>query len=532
VGVLAAVVVVAAGLVARTDVRDAVSRSWPWAASPRACPSTTVRIVAAQEVVGVVQQVVTPLTGRRLDDGSCLQLEVLGQRGATTVASTSSTADSSVPQVWIPDSSLWATQPESWATATVGQLASSPVVIGASRATVHRLGWDRRAPSWAEALDPARPLLAPGVTDDGAFLTALLAFGRSTGNSQAAKLLIAAAVLDASRADVLDQSGALAVAADDRRGALLVTTEQVLSSAAAARLVPIHPAGATPILDYPVLRVLRGDVDPIKDRATQLVVASLTAPAVAALARAAGLQPGEALDAASARRGAAEQAAVAAVATQIRALAAPSRFLTVVDVSLSMGLPARDGASRIELATQAAIGAGRLLPDASSVGLWTFAARSGRLPYREVAPVERVGLAEGPSTHRDVVNAELARLPHQLSAGGTALYGTALAALRAVRASYEEGASNTVVLFTDGANDDQGGMTLAQFVRAARADAQGSPQQPVRLIAVGIGDQADMDALRRMCAAAGGAAYRADTPQALQGVLLDAITRRNPALGR
>src|SRR5213075_865882 len=105
-------------------------------------------------------------------------------------------------------------------------------------------------------------------------------------------------------------------------------------------------------------------------------------------------------------------------------------------------------------------------------------------------------------THRDVVLHDLAMLPRQVSPGGTALYDTALAALREAHNRYDPQANNAVVLLTDGANDYDAGITLRQFQAAARKDAAEHRGQVVLLIAIGIGRQADMTALKAMCDAA------------------------------
>jgi Ca-activated chloride channel family protein len=201
-------------------------------------------------------------------------------------------------------------------------------------------------------------------------------------------------------------------------------------------------------------------------------------------------------------------------------------------VSLSMADPAQPGISRIRLAAGAALGVGPLLPGGSAVGLWTFAGRQrdGKT-YRELAKLDLLAatdhLVPGDNrTHRDVVQRGLKSLPRLLSPGGTALYDTALAALQEGRDQYDPQANNSVVVFTDGANDYDRGITLRQFQAAARQQARAHPDQVVRLIAIGIGPQADMAALKAMCDAAGGRAYRADTVQSLREVLFDAIAHR------
>jgi Ca-activated chloride channel family protein len=191
----------------------------------------------------------------------------------------------------------------------------------------------------------------------------------------------------------------------------------------------------------------------------------------------------------------------------------------------------RPGLSRVSLAAQAAIGAGKLLPDGSAIGLWSFAGRqAGGRPYRKIAAIDllradHVTAAGVTVTHRDAVRAALTAIPRQLTPGGTSLYDTALAALREAREKYDPKANNAVVLFTDGANDYARGISLRQFEARARADARSHPRQPVALVSIGIGPQADMRALAAMSAAAGGRAYQATSVAALRTVLFDAVAR-------
>jgi hypothetical protein len=183
--------------------------------------------------------------------------------------------------------------------------------------------------------------------------------------------------------------------------------------------------------------------------------------------------------------------------------------------------------SRIQLAVQAALAAGELLPDTSAIGLWRFAGRqTTRRPYQEVARVRDLGTAEGTASHREVVKAALADSPRRLSPGGTALYDTALSALRTVRASYDPKATNAVVVFTDGANEYPQGIELREFQRRVGADAKAHPKAPIVLVCIGIGPAADMRALQAMVKPVGGRAYRADTPETLRTVLFDSVAHR------
>jgi hypothetical protein len=98
--------------------------------------------------------------------------------------------------------------------------------------------------------------------------------------------------------------------------------------------------------------------------------------------------------------------------------------------------------------------------------------------------------------------------------------------MKSATQEYDPGAVNSVVLFTDGRNVDEGGITLAQLLPQLTTLAD--PKQPVRLIVIGIGPEADLTVLRQLVAPSKGAAYRAMTPDELETILLDALARRLP----
>ena len=64
---------------------------------------------------------------------------------------------------------------------------------------------------------------------------------------------------------------------------------------------------------------------------------------------------------------------------------------------------------------------------------------------------------------------------------------------------------------TDGANDDPGSISLDRLVRELKPAR--SPKRPVRIIGIGISDDADYPALKRIAEATGGQAYSAEPPR-------------------
>jgi secreted protein with Ig-like and vWFA domain len=170
----------------------------------------------------------------------------------------------------------------------------------------------------------------------------------------------------------------------------------------------------------------------------------------------------------------------------------------------------------MDIARQSAIAGLALYPAATQVDLWAFSEKlDGAKPYRVVVPT--VSLDDN---GKQKLLAGLARLQ---PTGGTGLYTTALAAVRAARASFVPGRVNAVVILSDGA-DSEDGQTLDQLV--ATLEAEATPDRPVPVITIAFGPDADRAAMRAISTATGGAAYRATSPDQIHAVFLDAVGQR------
>jgi Mg-chelatase subunit ChlD len=93
-----------------------------------------------------------------------------------------------------------------------------------------------------------------------------------------------------------------------------------------------------------------------------------------------------------------------------------------------------------------------------------------------------------------------------------------------VKQSYEPGYVNSVVLLTDGVNEDAQGISLEQLLAALRSERD--PQRPVRVVLVGLGDQTDARTLARIARTAGGASFVAEDPQDITTVFIQALMTR------
>ncbi|MFQ1003284.1 VWA domain-containing protein [Modestobacter sp. SSW1-42] len=530
------VAVVVAGLVWWTSGDDAAT---PTAQAGSCTDRRTVPVTVAPELGALAGT----LLGQPLDlgGGACAVAEVTATEPLQTLADLGSLDPDALPQVWVPDSSLWAARAGGSGVEAAGSLATSPLVLATSRAAAEQLGWTTTPPSWGEALTTDRPLAVPDLAASAEGVSVLAAVRQSLGGGEAADNAVVEAVLAAGRGGVPTVADALAAGTAGGADAPLVpvSEQEVLAANQAAgsdALVAVYPREGSPSLDYPVLRLPAGD-DDVQRRAVDAVVQALTTATAGEQARAAGFRDqqggsptgagtGTGVQEAAPQQVALDPAAVQALLGRLSSLATPSRLLTVMDVSTSMEAAAGDG-TRATLARDAGKSALTLLPDNYSGGVWAFAHRlDGDRDWVELAPLRTFAAdAGGGKTQRQLIDEQFDTLPSLLSPGGTGLYDTTLAAVRAAREAYDPKSVNSVVLITDGEDDDdEAGVDLPVLLETLRAEAD--PARPVKVIGIALGPEADLAALEQIGAATGGAAYPCLDPEDLQGVLFDAIRRR------
>ncbi len=449
------------------------------------------------------------------------------------------------PDVWIPDSSLWATRARDAGVAVeeVDRLGSSPVVVASSTEVLEELGWQETPPTWADVLSTDRALAVPDLADSAGALMAIDLARQTTGQEAA---VVVEAVLARQRAGGLTPSEGMTRAALDGADApLVITSEQeVLRRAAGAERVlvtAVGPRGGTPVLDHPVLAVppSRPRTDDEQVAVDQVLTAlsgvSRRAVALAAGLRDQGMAPLPGSPPMLPVGGPFVQPdpdRVSALVADLGRLAPPSRLLVAVDVSASMDAQVTGGLSRAEVAAEALQRALADLPSTTRVGVWYFASDlDGGTDHVEVAPVQELGTVSDGRPHRAAVDEAVAGIPGATVGGGTALYGTVDAAMAAARQGWSNDVVTTVLLITDGRNEDSDGLSL-DALRASLAEAA-DPARPVGLVAVGFGPDADLAALQQVAAAASGGgpaqAVPAREPDDLRAALVQLLAARTVA---
>ena len=216
---------------------------------------------------------------------------------------------------------------------------------------------------------------------------------------------------------------------------------------------------------------------------------------------------------------------------QWQVLAIPIRTLVVEDVSGSMVASTGSG-TRADLLREASLSGLKMFPNNAEVGAWVFSIDRGGpgIDYKEVAQIRPLGArsADG-RTHRDVL-AEAVKKAMADVHGGTGLYDTTLAAYKKMLQTYDPNFSNSVIIMTDGENEDPNSISLEQLL--AEIKQMQDPARPVLILTIGISDNADTQALKAIADATGGTSYTAKTANDIRAVFVNAIAARVEAAGK
>lgn len=189
-----------------------------------------------------------------------------------------------------------------------------------------------------------------------------------------------------------------------------------------------------------------------------------------------------------------------------------AHVLFVMDTSGSMAELAADGASRLELAKEAATSAlDGLAPD-DEAGLWAFSWLSSTGIKRELVPI-------GPAAQ--TVPAMKASILAMDANGGTPLYATLREAQEAMLADYDPSRINAIVVLSDGANEYPPDNDLAGLVDDLE---RRSREFSVRVFTIGYSEDADPAALTAIAEASEGHYYEANDPSSLRKVMVSVLS--------
>lgn len=198
--------------------------------------------------------------------------------------------------------------------------------------------------------------------------------------------------------------------------------------------------------------------------------------------------------------------------------------LVLMDASGSMLEPLEaGGASRISILRRAADATLAVASPQARTGLITFQSRNpdNAMRINRPVPLGHNGdpAERGSGTHADLMTRALKQT--RIS-GGTPLYNAVRDGYRYATEQYSEGSLNQIVLLSDGENRDAAGSIgerkLLDFLRRTV-----DPERPIRIVAIGIGDSADIGALRRIAKVTGGTATQLSSMDSYRATVSAAI---------
>ncbi len=445
----------------------------------------------------------------------------------------SAAAPAALPDVWLPESTLWLRRARAagafQAPSEGVSVASTPVVLTLDGRSAARLD---RTPDWSELVADPRPPMPVALPDPA---TSPIGFGALAGIRALAEAdqpdtaeAGAAAIMRRLAPRTVSVAGETPPApvgpgADE---VAVVSTEQAVLFAAAAgrRQVAVYPPTAVPGPDYPYAVLTTG---PGREGATTYLRALLAAEGAAELTSNGlrtprGAPPtGIPADTRVLNR-AYPPARLPAEADAVALLNAwggvhiSARLLAVFDISGSMAAQVPGTSeTRLSATIKAAQDGAKLLLGTTELGVWEFSTDlDGERDYREVVPVGPIG------PRRPEMVAEVDRIRVKPN-GGTGLYDTTLAAYRDATRNWTPGRINMVLILTDGTDDNASGISRGELLRELRAMAD--RKRPVPILFIGVGPDVDPTELEQIAKATGGRVARTKQPSGIRQIFYTSL---------
>lgn len=534
-----------------------------WAGVNRDCGgSLRITLATAPELAPAVREATRQWLETAPEvDGSCVEARVSGVDPAHVAAAIADhhggeldlagvrPSGTAPPHVWIPDARTWVTRVGAVDRAVFERgsqsIATSPVVLALPEPDARAEGWPGTRLGWEYALagmdaNPPVPVAVIEPRRSAVGLSGLLAMGEiadaaatNAGKDPDTAVLGTYRALSLARAATPDELLSRLPRdpdAEQRIRAALLSEQEVRAYNAASPRIPlaaVYPDPAPPALDYPY--AVLGGLTPAESRAAaQLRTWLLGRTARTVFGRygfrtpagtvGAGFPTGDGppLEPVAPARTIEPETLDAALGAWAE-VSQTSRVLAVIDVSGSMAepVPTAGGLTRLEVTRRAATSGLGLFTDNSELGLWVFSTRlDGDKDYRELVPVSPLGTA------RKEIAAALKKATAK-PGGATGLYDTIAAAYATMVAEYDPQRSNTVVVMTDGVNEDSDGLSQKQLLKKLRALSD--PAKPVHVVILGIGPEVDKHELTAVTEATGGGVFVATDPSKIGEIFLRAL---------
>jgi hypothetical protein len=505
---------------------------------------------AAPEVAQVLQAAASDWAATAKVGGRCVTVEVAaadpadvaavlaGPQAAALVGVGQASGKVKAPEVWVPDSSLWlqrlrAAKPGS-VPDQVPSVARSPVVLAMPEPVAATFGWPQAKLTWTALFQKVTSdtKVHIGIVDptrDSSGLSGLLALaataqavgGANATQASTAALRALAANRSVLREDLLKKfprasdpqtlASALSVAPLSEQAVLAYNAAQP-----PVRLAPLAVEPAPIALDFPFAVVAGLSAE--KNAAAAALSAQLTGDAFKDRLTAVGLQSPD-----GAAKPVADPASIDKLLSAWSAITLPARMLAVIDVSGSMlePVPTAGNATRMAVTLEAARRGMALFDESWAVGVWIFSTfLDGQKDYKQLVPI-------GPLTTQRTTLVQTLGTIKPKPTGDTGLYDTILAGYKAVQAGWDPGRINSLVVMTDGVNDDPTGITLDQLL--AELQKTVDPAKPINVILIGIGTSVSQPDMEKITKATGGGTFLAPDPAKIGEIFIQAISLRTQA---
>lgn len=507
-------------------------------------PITTVRVAASPDQAPVLNELANQYNKTRLCEKIVVSSAAPASVAAALGANWDETRDGPRPDVWAPDSSSWflvvAARPEAAAllpSAAAPSLASSQVVFAMQKSMADALGVKDFAYSdllaafgggqtWARFGHPEWGPLRLGMVNPTSSATGLAGvlsvLDPNNDNNLSSEELFAGVAftqfVTAFAPDTRTFFESFKEPKPDQIAGFPALEREVNAYASANPSVPlvsIKSNKAVAYADYP-FAVLRAPW--VTDAGTRLANDFLKLAQSAAgrnAYNAAGFGP-VMQPAATDRHPTAE--AVSQLLGMWTVLQRENNVLVALDTSGSMTAKVPGtGSTRLQMMQRAAAQGISLLNNQSIIGLWEFSTNlTPTTDYRELVPVGLAGADVGGVPRRQAMVGAIQQLTAK---GDTGLYDTVLAAYLAMQKAWRPNAQNVLVVITDGKNDDANGLSLEQLLEKLKAANRSD--QPLYVIGIAVGPEADAAALEQIAQATGGRTFVArDDVSAIQQVVL------------
>jgi hypothetical protein len=507
---------------------------------------TVVTVAAAPDIAPAVTQI-----GRRVSEEGgegCYQVRVSSRESAEVAESVAVSDGTERPDVWIPESTLSLRRGEeagAWDTPVTGtSIAGSPVVLAVAESEASKVGWPNKSLTWDQVigrgLASGKGPLTVGFPDpvrDPVGAATLFGLQKLFKSAPKSATTVALRTLSANTVAKRSELAARlpgAAHSDKPLTAFPTSEHDVLrhnARRAGSPLVAVYPdprvKSAVPTLDYPYTVLPEIPTDE-REAAKRFLDRLFDHDSREALGDAGFRTPdGKALrDRPRDHRTTADP--VTATATPkapevegvLNAWAAVNlagRLQVLLDVSGSMNeqVPGT-GKTRMQTTIEAAVAGTKLFSPVTKFGVWLYSTHlDGDRDYRELLPVKPLGeqLANGAVEKLRNVRAEQTN---------TALYDAILAAYREATQNWEAGRINTVVVMTDGQDDNDSDITRDQLRDELRKLRD--PRRPLKLIGIGIGPDVDAAELTALTKVTGGQAFVAPDPAKIGDVFYSALS--------